>query len=69
VKAKTSEKEQRPEVKRMNLNVETNLHDRFKAATAAKGTNMTDVIIKFIKDYVNDHGVRPLATKKEARKQ
>ena len=31
-------------VKRMNINVEVSLHDRFKAATAAKGENMTDVL-------------------------
>ena len=37
---------------RMSLNVEVGLHYRFKAATAAQGTNMTDVLIKFIRDYV-----------------
>lgn len=40
------------EVKRMNLNVPVELHNRFKAATAAKGLNMTDVLMEFIKAYV-----------------
>jgi ParG len=48
-----------PKVKRMNLNVEVNLHDAFKAATAAQGDNMTDVLTKFIEDYVARHGVEP----------
>jgi ParG len=41
-----------PRWKRMNLNVETNLHDAFKASTAAQGKKMTDVLIEFIRDYV-----------------
>ena len=36
----------------MNLNVPVELHNRFKAATAAQGLNMTDVLMDFIKDYV-----------------
>ncbi len=39
-------------VKRMNLNVEVELHNRFKAATAAQGLNMTDVLLEFIQSYV-----------------
>jgi hypothetical protein len=34
-------------VKRMNLNVESSLHDAFKAATAAQSKNMTDVLLEF----------------------
>ena len=41
------------EVKRMNLNVPVELHNSFKAATAAQGLNMTDVLMEFIKDYVD----------------
>lgn len=41
-----------PQVKRMNLNVPVDLHNSFKAATAAKGLNMTDVLMKFIEEYV-----------------
>lgn len=39
-------------IKRMNINVEVQLHDSFKAATAARGQNMTDVLLDFIADYV-----------------
>ena len=40
------------EWKRMNLNVPVELHNSFKATTAAQGKNMTDVLMEFIKDYV-----------------
>jgi len=46
-----------PKVKRMNINVEVSLHDAFKAATAAKGVNMTDVLIDFIREYIKKNGV------------
>ena len=46
---------QQPEIKRMNINVEVRLHDRFKAATAAQGKNMTDVLMKFIQKYVEQN--------------
>ena len=36
----------------MNLNVPVELHNRFKAVTAGKGLNMTDVLLEFIKAYV-----------------
>ena len=36
----------------MNLNVPVDLHNSFKAATAAQGLNMTDVLMGFIQDYV-----------------
>jgi hypothetical protein len=39
----------------MNLNVDLELHNRFKAATAAEGKNMTDVLIDFIREYVEQH--------------
>ncbi len=48
-----------PKVKRMNINVEMGLHDAFKAATAAKGVNMTDVLLDFIRDYVKKNGLSP----------
>ena len=44
-----------PRWKRMNLNVETGLHDAFKASTAAQGKKMTDVLLQFIQDYVQKH--------------
>ena len=49
-------KEPQPQVKRMNLNVDVELHHRFKAATAAEGKNMTDVLIDYIRKYVEHHG-------------
>ncbi len=53
-------------VKRMNINVEVSLHDRFKAATAAKGENMTDVLLQYIEEYVAKNGLSP--KKKTGRK-
>jgi hypothetical protein len=43
-----------PRWKRMNLNVEANLHDAFKASTAAQGKKMTDVLLEFIREYVQN---------------
>jgi hypothetical protein len=40
------------EMKRLNINIDLELHNAFKAATAARGENMTDVLLKFIGDYV-----------------
>ena len=40
------------EVKRLNMNVPKPLHDAFKAATAAEGKLMTDVLMEFIRNYV-----------------
>jgi hypothetical protein len=54
-----SMKDDRPKVKRMNLNVDVSLHDAFKAATAAQGKNMTDVLLEFIEKYVEKYGVQP----------
>jgi hypothetical protein len=51
-------------VKRMNINVEVTLHDAFKAGTAARGENMTDVLLRFIEDYVAKSGV---STKRKGR--
>jgi hypothetical protein len=42
-------------VKRMNLNVPVELHNRFKSVTAAQGENMTDELLKFIKSYIVKH--------------
>ena len=46
-----------PQVKRMNLNVPVDLHNSFKAATAAQGLNMSDVLTQYIKDYVEKYTV------------
>jgi ParG len=49
-------KTEEPQVKRMNLNVPVELHNNFKATTAAQGKNMTDVLMEFIQNYVAKHG-------------
>ena len=43
-------------VKRVNINLEVNLHNAFKAATAAQGVDMTTVLQEFIQNYVAKHG-------------
>jgi hypothetical protein len=43
------------QVKRMNLNVPIELHNAFKAATAARGQNMTDVLMEYIRSYLAEH--------------
>jgi hypothetical protein len=53
-------------VKRMNINVKVGLHNDFKAATAARGENMTDVLMKFISDYVAKNKV--VAPKKKGHR-
>jgi hypothetical protein len=37
----------------MNLNVPIEIHNSFKAVTAGQGKNMTDVLLEFIKTYVD----------------
>jgi hypothetical protein len=43
-------------IKRLNINVPTALHNSFKATTAARGLEMTVVLLQFIEDYVAKHG-------------
>jgi len=43
----------------MNLNVDADLHNSFKAVTAAQGKNMTDVLLEFIAQYVSKHSSQP----------
>ncbi len=38
--------------KKMNLNVPEDLHNAFKAATAARGKSITEVLLEFIREYV-----------------
>ena len=57
-------KAEEQQVKRMNLNVEVNLHNSFKATTAAKGLNMTDVLMEFIQNYVTKHSPKPKGRRK-----
>ena len=46
-------------IKRVNINIPTELHNRFKAATAAQGLEMTTVLLEFIQNYVAKHGPAP----------
>jgi ParG protein len=50
-------------IKRVNINLEINLHNAFKAATAAQGVDMTTVLQRFIEDYVVKHGYTAPAKK------
>ena len=52
-------------IKRVNINVEVNLHNAFKAATAAQGVDMTTVLMEFIQDYVAKNG--PVPARKSRR--
>jgi hypothetical protein len=60
-------KAEQPQVKRMNLNVPVDLHNSFKAATAAQGLNMTDVLMEFIQGYVDKNS--PSANKSKGRRK
>jgi hypothetical protein len=57
-------KAEEPQVKRMNLNVPLELHNSFKSVTAAQGQNMTDVLMEFIKLYVDKHSSKPKGRRK-----
>jgi hypothetical protein len=46
------------EIKRLNVNLPISLHNSFKAATAARGENMTDILLEFIRNYVDKYGAR-----------
>jgi predicted HicB family RNase H-like nuclease len=44
-------------LKRLNVNISEQLHRRFKAATAANGLEMTDLILEWIQKYVDQNGL------------
>jgi len=46
-------------IKRVNVNIPTELHHSFKAAAAAQGLEMTDVLLEFIQGYVAKYGFTP----------
>ena len=46
-------------IKRVNINIPTDLHNSFKAATAAQGLEMTVVLMQFIESYVAKNGYTP----------
>ena len=43
-------------IKRVNINIPTELHNSFKASTANQGLEMTVVLLAFIEGYVAKHG-------------
>ena len=45
------------EVTRMNVNIDSTLHRKFKTATASEGREMSEVVIDFIQKYVDAHPV------------
>ena len=42
-------------IKRMNVNVPSELHRAFKIATASEGKEMTEVLLALIQSYVAEH--------------
>jgi hypothetical protein len=48
----------------MNLNDSVELRNSFKSVTAAQGMNMTDVLLKFIQDYVTKYSPKPKGRRK-----
>jgi hypothetical protein len=42
--------------KRVNVNLEAPLHDRFKATAASRGRKMTEILIEYIERYVRNNG-------------
>jgi predicted DNA binding CopG/RHH family protein len=56
---RTIKKKEGTGIKRVNINIPTELHNSFKAATAARGMEMTVVLQEFIQSYVARHGSIP----------
>ena len=52
-------------LKRLNVNISEELHRRFKSATAAQGLEMTDLVLEWIRKYVDKNGL--VAPKKSRR--
>ena len=46
------EEQTEPELTRVNINIPTSLHRQFKSATAAEGTDMTRVLVAYIREYL-----------------
>jgi hypothetical protein len=45
--------------KKLNIYVEENLHNQFKAAVSMENKTITRVLLDFIKDYVAKHPPEP----------
>ena len=44
-----------PKLKRMNVNMDVNLHQAFKVATVAQGKDMTTALIELVQQYVEKY--------------
>jgi hypothetical protein len=63
---RTIKKKEEMGVKRVNINIPTELHNSFKASTAAQGLEMTVVLLAFIQGYVAKH--ESIAPQKKGRR-
>ena len=62
--SKIAKAQQEPELKRMNLNIPLSLHNAFKSLTAAQGASMTDVLLKYIQECVEQQSTHPKGRRK-----
>jgi hypothetical protein len=53
-----------PSIKRLNVNLDAQLHSAFKAAAATQNTDMGKVLADFIEQYVRQHLPSALPSKK-----
>jgi ParG len=53
-------------LKRLNIHIDAKLHDAFKATVAARGEKMTDILLRFIEQYIqkNQSAVPPKGGRK-----
>ena len=58
-----------PRIKRMNVNMNADLHQAFKVAAVAQGKDMTAVLIELVQQYVDKYYPQGLPTglKKKGR--
>ena len=59
-----------PVLKRMNVNMNSDLHAAFKVASVAQGKDMTTVLIELVKQYVAKNYPKglPAGLKKKGRR-
>lgn len=56
-----------PKIKRLNVNLDAELHAAFKSAVAARKTDMGNVLAEFIEHYVRQHLPSALPDKSKRR--
>ncbi len=49
-------------LKRMNVNMDAELHQAFKVAAVAQGKDMSTVLIELVRDFVDKHYPQGLPT-------